>query len=289
MTEEREQPARLAEVATGHGVAAVAAAQAVSKPVLARPAELRSDQGRLWEGTRDALFALPSSFSSRLTVQDVLATDLHAFNSALGASIEVQVVAALNSLRNLWDPDGTWALYRWERQAQRFPDVVLRTAAPGRSSEPLMGIEMKGWYVLAREREPSFRFTTSATVCAPMDLLAIVPWALDAGISGNPRIWDPYVVSARDAAIYRNHHWTNLRKTKSAAGIRQSAVNHTYPRKDELIADVPEYDGGGNFGRYARSGAMDEYMTEVFGQELAGIPLAAWQTFLKQFESAPEE
>lgn len=268
---------------------AITPATVVPKPVLSQPAGLSEDQIRLWEGTRDALFALPSSFRSRLVVQDVLATDLHAFASALGASIEVQVVAALNAQRDLWDPNGEWALYRWERQAQRFPDVVLRTAAPGKSAEPLMGIELKGWYVLAREGVPTFRFTTTAAVCAPMDLLVVVPWALDAGISGSPRIWDPYVVAAREAAIYRNYHWTHIRDTKSDSGIAESAVNHNYPTKAELIADVPNYDGGGNFGRYARTKAMDEYMADMLRQELAGIPLSAWLAFLKRFDEPAEE
>ena len=82
----------------------------VPKPVLSLPVGLSDHQQRLWEGTRDALFALPTSFTTRLVVQDVLATDLHAFASALGASIEVQVVAALNAQRDLWDPTGEWAL-----------------------------------------------------------------------------------------------------------------------------------------------------------------------------------
>lgn len=261
----------------------------VPKPVLTTPTGLRDEQVRLWEGTRDALFSLPSTFSSRLVIQDVLATDLHAFASALGASIEVQVVDALNAQRDLWDPDGEWALYRWERQSQRFPDVVLRTAAPGKSPEPLMGIEMKGWYVLAREGVPTFRFTTSAAVCAPMDLLVVVPWALDAGISGSPRVWDPYAVPARDAAAYRNYHWSNVRRTSSDSGVTLSTVAHTYPTKAELIADVPVYDNGKNFGRYARTRAMDEYMAEVLRQKLAGIPLSAWLNFLKDFEEPPED
>jgi hypothetical protein len=290
-TSEDEAPqAEPATAAANGGVAAaITTAAVVEKPSLALPAGLRDDQLRLWEGTRDALFALPSAFTSRLVVQDVLATDLHAFASALGASIEVQVVAALNAQRDLWDPNGEWALHRWERQAQRFPDVVLRTAAPGKSPEPLMGIELKGWYVLAREGVPTFRFTTTAAVCAPMDLLVVVPWALDAGISGSPRIWDPYVVSARDAAIYRNYHWTNIRKTSSDASVTESKVSHHYPTKAELIADVPNYDGGGNFGRYARTKAMDDYLADIFGQQLAGIPLSAWLTFLKRFEEVPEE
>lgn len=253
------------------------------KPTLQPPSELQPKHLALWEGTRDALFALPSYFKSRLVIQDVLATDLHTFNGSLGATIEQQVVDALNTLRPVWDPDGAWAVYRWERQSQKFPDVVLRT---GHLSEPVMGIEMKGWYVLAREREPSARFSVTPAVCSSMDLLAIVPWALDAAISGSPRLFDPYVVNAGDAAAYRNYWWENLRKAKGAKGITVSAVAHHYPTKDEQISDRPLEDGGGNFGRYSRTGAMDDYITELFKQQLAGIPLEDWQSFLKNADSA---
>ena len=40
-----------------------------------------------------------------------------------------------------------------------------------------MGIELKGWYVLAKEKEPSFRYKVTPAVCAPADLLVVVPWA----------------------------------------------------------------------------------------------------------------
>jgi hypothetical protein len=49
-----------------------------------------------------------------------------------------------------------------------------------------MGIELKGWYVLAKEKEPSFRYKVTLTVCAPADLLVVVPWALSNVISGRP-------------------------------------------------------------------------------------------------------
>lgn len=258
----------------------------VAKPELQVPPGLAPVQQALWEGTRDALYALPSYFASRLVVQDVLATDLHTFNSSLGATIEQQVVNALNALRSVWD-NGSWALYRWERQTQRFPDVVLRTTAPGKSQEPAMGIELKGWYVLAREREPSARFKVTPAVCAPMDLLAIVPWALDAAISGSPRLFDPYVVNARPAAEYRNHWWQVIRRAKGDTRLTLSDVAHSYPTKDEKIQDVPKQDAG-NFGRFSRTGAMDEYRTTLFKQTLAGIPLNDWQDFLKRFENVAE-
>ena len=259
---------------------------ALPKPELDLPAALDPVQQALWEGTRDALYALPSYFTSRLVVQGVLATDLHTFNTSLGATIEQQVVNALNELRNVWD-DGSWALFRWERQTQRFPDVVLRSTAPGKSQEPAMGIELKGWYVLAREREPSARFKVTPAVCAPMDLLAIVPWALDAAISGSPRLFDPYVVNARPAAAYRNYWWQHVRKAKGDSGLLLSEVTHSYPTKDEKIQDVPKQDAG-NFGRYSRTGAMEQYIGTLFKQKLAGIPLNDWQSFLKRFDDTSE-
>ncbi len=48
----------------------------------------------LWNNVWDALHALPGLFQSDLSIDGVLATDLHAFNTSLGASIEQQVVAA---------------------------------------------------------------------------------------------------------------------------------------------------------------------------------------------------
>jgi len=263
----------------------------LGQPKLDRPAGLDPKQTQLWEGTRDALFALPSYFNSRLQIQDVLATDLHTFNGSLGATIEQQVVDTLNGvkgLRDVWD-DGSWALYRWERQSQTFPDVVLRTTAPGRSSEPVMGLEMKGWYVLAREREPSGRFRTTPAACSPMDLLVVVPWALDAAISGSPRLFSPYVVSAREAALYRNYWWEHVRQAKGASGITLSTVNRHYPAKDDKIGDRPLEDDGHNFGRYSRTGAMDEYIARLFNEHLAGIPLDSWQSFLKRFHSTAED
>ena len=87
----------------------------------------------------------------------MLATDWFAFNSSLGATIEDQVTASLNDLRTVLDPDNQYSLYGFERQPQTFPDIVLCTSAPDIEPPILMVIELKGWYVLAKEREPSFR------------------------------------------------------------------------------------------------------------------------------------
>ncbi len=237
----------------------------------------------LWREVRKAIFALPSRFDSELVVSGVLATDLFSFNSSLGATIEEQVIESLNKLRSVWDPDRTYALYSFERQPQTFPDVVLRASAPDVEPQVLMGIELKGWYVLAKEKEPSFRYKTTPAVCALADLLVVVPWALSGVISGSPRVFTPHVVGARYAADYRNWYWENMKSGKGDNSITLSTVATHYPTKSDMIADRPASDRGGNFGRFARTGAMDSYVEDLFEDKLAGIPLWAWQKFLSLF------
>lgn len=216
-------------------------------------------------------------------VSGVLATDLFAFNSSLGATIEEQVVVSLNKLRTVWDPDQKYALYNFERQPQTFPDVVLKAAAPDVEPGILLGVELKGWYVLAKEREPSFRYKVTPAVCAPGDLLVVVPWALSNIISGSPRVFTPFVIGARYAAEYRNWYWEHDKGGRSNNAITLSTVTTQYPSKSEMISDRPISDGGSNFGRLARTGVMAEFIAELFDAKLAGIPLSAWQKFLSLF------
>lgn len=232
-----------------------------------------------------ALYALPDQFESDLAISGVRATDLFTFNSSLGATIEEQVVDALNALRSAtWDQDETYAQYRFVRQPQTFPDVVLKAAAPGTSPEILLGIELKGWYVLAKEREPSFRYRVTPAVCAEQDFLAVFPWALSRVVSGSPELFAPYVVSARYAAEYRNWHWKHIVRSGADDGdINLSSIDESYPAKAQAIGDEPVSDRGGNFGRFARTGLMDDFMNELFGEDLMGIPLDSWQRFLKMF------
>jgi hypothetical protein len=239
-----------------------------------------------------ALYALPPQFESDLVISGVRATDLHTFNASLGATIEEQVVDALNALRSAtWDQDEKYAQYRFVRQPQTFPDVVLKAAAPGVAPEILLGIELKGWYVLAKEREPSFRYRVTPAVCAHEDLLVVFPWALSRVISGSPQLFIPYVASARYAAEYRNWHWKYQVRSGSAEGdITVSSVTQNYPSKAQEISDVPVSDRGGNFGRFARTDLMNDFMDELFGEDLMGIPLDSWQKFLRLFgEQTPME
>lgn len=238
----------------------------------------------VWEAVGKAIFSLPSRFESELFVSGVLATDLFAFNSSLAASIEEQVVAALNKLRTLWDPDQKYALYSFERQSQTFPDVVLRTTSPGVEPAIIMGIELKGWYVLAKERAPSFRYKVTPAACAPADLLVVFPWALSRVVSGSPQLFGPYVVGARYAAELRNHWWQHQRQTLGDPSIALSAHAGYYPAKSDAIADVPAEDQS-NFGRFARTQVMNQYMSDIFADNLMGIPIDKWQRFLSSASS----
>jgi hypothetical protein len=261
------------------------------------PDEATPDQDweyyELWDAVRDALQVLPSLFSSDLVISGVRATDLHAFNTSLGASIEDQVVSGLNASRDAtWDKDGKYADLRFVRQAQTFPDVVLKPAAPPHVAvDPVLGIELKGWYVLAKEGVPSFRYKVTPKASAPHDLLAVFPWALSQVISGAPELFEPFVVSARYAADYRNWWWKHERETKGDPTIRVSTHEGYYPMKSDEISDAPAEDAG-NFGRIARTKLFHRngYIDATFQAELSGIPLYAWRRFFELFsENNTEE
>jgi len=245
----------------------------------------------LYTAVQETLFALPSRFESTLNIEGVLATDLHAFNTSLGASIEEQVVAALNGLRTRWDPDDKYPTYQFVRSPQRFPDVTLRSMIRGDESPPLLGIELKGWYVLSKEGEPSGRYKVTPAACALQDLIVIVPWALSNAVSGRPRLFTPYTESARYVAAYRNWWWQHKREAKTGqTGITMPSVATPYPaQKSDKISDVPESDGGSNFGRIPRLGIMDSYMAELMQNTLSGIPLWAWLDFLRPFAGEATE
>src|SRR4051812_14765038 len=52
----------------------------------------------------DALYSIPRYFESETTLEGIEAQDLFSLNSVLGSTIEVQVVNALNLVRDTWDP-----------------------------------------------------------------------------------------------------------------------------------------------------------------------------------------
>ena len=187
----------------------------------------------------------------------------------------------LNLVRNTWDSDGAYSLYSFVRQPQTFPDILLRQASSGVA---LLGIELKGWYLLAKEAEPSLRFQVTADACIRQDLIVVVPWALGNVISGSPTLFEPFVESARYAATYRNYHWQHVRRTRQPTGIETPPQVTPYPTKSEQILDRPRADGGSNFGRLARTGIMDAYLRKLDDVQLCGIKTVYWREFLKTFQ-----
>lgn len=237
---------------------------------------------RLWRGVIDALKALPAHFHSDTFIEGVNATDVFTLNSALGATIENQVVETLNTIRSVWDPDNDYGTYLFVRQPQSFPDVVLKNLSD-ETAKPIMGIELKGWYLLAKEAEPSLRFQQTGAACAEADVIMVVPWVLNSVISGRPRIYSPYIESAKYAAAYRNWHWKQMRGVGEAAEIRVPSGAEPYPRKADATNDQPKSDKGGNFGRIARTGLMDDYLAKMQLQPVCGIRAAYWLEFFKIF------
>ena len=249
-----------------------------SPPERNLPAE-NWDHHELYTRVREAVMSLPVQFRTETHISGILATDLHTLNTVLGAAIEEQVVRTLNLTRNTWDPEGRYANFQFVRQAQTFPDVLFRQIA---GDEIILGIELKGWYLLAKEAEPSLRFRVTENACAPQDLLVVAPWVLDNVISGSPTLFEPFVESAKYAAAYRNHYWRYTRQTDLNTGIELPEGIQPYPRKSDHIDDKPIADAS-NFGRLARTGIMDEYRRKLDHVQLCGISSTYWRDFLKTF------
>ncbi len=235
---------------------------------------------------RTALAALPGHFASETRIEGIDATDLFGLNAILGSTIELQVVNSLNHLRHIWDPEKNWSGYRFIRSAQTFPDVRLISESDNGRNRTALGIELKGWYLLSKEGEPSFRYTVTPTACAPQDLLVAVPWHLKNILSGSPVIHRPYIEQARYVAEYRNWWWTNGRKTKDSEELRHidppGPIPGHYPGPGTRTADVPAKDGGNNFGRVACIGSlMDGYVESLRQHPVAGIPAVHWLKFFQ--------
>lgn len=236
----------------------------------------------LWRGVLASLRALPSYFHSDTFVDNGMAAADANLISALGATIENQVVETLNTIRSVWDPDNKYGTYLFVRQPQSFPDVVLKNLSD-ESAKPIMGIELKGWYLLAKEAEPSMRFQQTSAACADADVIMVVPWVLNSVISGRPRIYSPFIESAKYAAEYRNWYWKAMRKDGESSEIIIPKDAEPYPRKADATNDQPTSDRGKNFGRIARSGLMDEYLAKMQLQPVCGIRASYWLEFFKIF------
>lgn len=239
----------------------------------------------LYKKCKKAIYALPVYFESETVISGIRATDIFTLNQVLGATIEDQVVSTLNGMRSVWDPNDEYVLYSFVRQPQTFPDVLLKRSGPKSNASPsvILGIELKSWYLLAKEEEPSFRYTVTSKACNLQDLLVVVPWALSNVISGEPRVFQPFVESARFIAEHRNYWWQHIRRTSLDTDIVHPENATPYPDKSDQIADQPVSDSGGNFGRIARTGIMDDYVETMAAQPLCGIEAQHWRSFFKTF------
>lgn len=238
----------------------------------------------LYNGVKVALLALADGFDADISIAGTDATDLFGLNSALGSAIERHVVEALNKLRGLWDPKGLYTTYTFVRFPQSFPDVRLVDRTPGSQSPVLMGIELKGWFALSKEKEPSFRFDATPLACNMQDLIVVVPWVFTNVLSGKPRLLAPFIEEARYAAYTRNHHWTWIRG-KGTANDQVVLSTHVgaYPAKTDASSDKPFLDKGKNFGRLARTTILDAFTKATLENEAAGIPIKYWVDFLSAF------
>ena len=190
------------------------------------------------------------------------------------------MVKTLNDLRSVWDPNDEYETYAFVRQPQTFPDVVLRQIHNG--EHVLLGIELKGWYLLAKEEVPTYRFTVTEAACNAQDLLVVVPWVLSNILAGSPVLFRPFVESALYCARKRNHYWLHERQVRSDPGdiVSPSEVS-PYPVSKSNISDQPTKDGGNNFGRLARYGLMKDYIDEMQSTLVRGIAVRDWQAFFK--------
>ena len=253
-------------------------------PVRREPDFNKWPHAELLARVRAALRALPVHFLTETRIEGIAATDIFTLNAMLGATIEDQVVATLNRMRPAWDPDGRYARFGFVRRPQTFPDVLLQAGG----EPPLMGIELKGWYLLSKEGEPSFRYRVTPAACNPQDLLAVVPWALRNVLSGDPVVFEPFIESALYAAEKRNHYWREERKTSQDAAIHSPSGATPYPDKRDRIEDRPARDAG-NFGRVARYGLMDDFTAGALSVELRGISAKYWLGFLKAFTESRDD
>lgn len=243
------------------------------------------EHAALLKRVQACLYLLPDTFRVDVQLPTIPASDLAAANTLLGSTIEDHIPIALNRMRDLWDRDNDYPGYVFRRQPQTFPDVIFVRQTADTVSAPLFGIEVKGWYLLSKEKEPSFRLTVSRQYCSTCDMAVVVPWALSSGVSGTVKLFKPLVIGTKHAARIRNEYWeikgrkVNYLKEPSNGWI-------PYPTGRTEINDAAVRDKGKNFGRIARTGVWDKDIELLLDTEtISGIPLKGWHYFLKQFSS----
>lgn len=231
-----------------------------------------------------ALQAVPIYFKTAINIEGISATDLFAINSILGGAIEQKTVEALNGMREIWDPRGKLSEYQFNRYPESFPDVRLEKNGGG---APLIGVELKGWFMLSKEEVPSFRFRASSSAMTVWDLIAVFPWSLSNVLTGKPELKPPFVEQAKYAADLRTYYWEH-RSANSGKVVHPDT--HPYPEPRSSFLDSVSDDRGGNFGRIARiKGLMEGWVEKTMETQLAGIEARWWVRFLKMFSERSAE
>ena len=81
----------------------------------------------------------------------------------------------------------------------------------------------------------------------------------------------------------RNYYWEHERRsTGGNTGITIPSEVHPYPTKGDHISDKPRSDSGGNFGRLARYGIMDDYIKDMLDEKVRGVSVLKWLDFFKR-------
>lgn len=254
-------------------------------PVIKDPLSKDDDRFELIRRIReDTLPLLPSECFIKNEYSGMLATDLFCLNTLLGSMIESKVVDFLNTHRKKWDPNEELNEYHFVRSSETFPDV--RLVKGNDDLTPKLGIELKSWFILSKEQEPSFRYTTAAEACDDSDSLCIVPWYLSNAVCGNPVLMKPWVYSAKQAAWEEKQFWEYKKESKLPMTLEARKVDVPKDAKPYMNArSKTNYsvhkDKGNNFGRLARSEIMDDFINEILKTEVLGIPAENWCKFLQ--------
>lgn len=143
----------------------------------------------------------------------------------------------------------------------------------------------KGWFAVAKESKPTFRYNINPDACAAQDLIVVFPWVLSDVVAGSPKLLRPYVGEAKHAALFRNYYWRTMRTREGKnPGIIEAEHRTPYPAsKIDKCSDSGVDDSGDNFGRLARSGLLDDFVSHTGKQVVSGIPVKAWVKFFKVF------
>ena len=229
----------------------------------------------LWSKVKSAAQELDTYFKSTITVSGINVTEIYSFGSVLGLTIEEEVVRSLNVMRSKWD-DGSYSDYKFTRQAQTFPDMIFTDG-----KDILFGIELKSWYILSKESEPSFRLKANKNACTDKDLIMLVPWCLSNVLSGTPITFKPVVDSVRYYCEYRNYWWKHVKNTEDTTEIEEPTNVKPYPEARAYISDSPLSDKGNNFGRIARMGILEDFKDQMAKESLLGVKVHDWRNFFK--------